>query len=524
MSIIQKCVLIILDGWGYAPSWGGNAVEAAETPNMDTYWRKYPHTVLKAAEEAVGLPIHEPGNSEVGHLNIGSGQIVRQNLPGITTEINEGRFAKNPVLLEAINTAMKNSSNIHLIGLVSDGGVHSHITHLFALLDLLKEHLKSDKNVSKVFIHMITDGRDTDPMKALSYASLLEAKIDEVGLGKIATVMGRYYAMDRDNRWDRIQKAYDCLTLGVGQNAESAEKAISFAYRQNQTDEFINPTVISKEGEAFTPIKDQDTIIFFNFRSDRTKELTWAFVKPNFRDFSRRKFLKNIYFATFSFHEEYEEKLPVKVVFKPATIEYPIARVLSEQKLKQLHIAETEKYAHVTYFFDGGRESPFAGETEQLIPSPKVATYDLKPEMSALHVTEEFLGKFRNFDFVVINFANPDMVGHTGNLKATIKACEIVDECVGRVVKDALKENYVVVITADHGNAEQMINPNTGEPHTEHTTNPVPFVIVSENPTFQNPLRANGEHGLILSDVAPTLLKIMGQEKPTEMTGQSLIE
>lgn len=517
--MIQKVILIILDGWGYAPSWGGNAVEAAETLNMDTYWRKYPHITLKAAEEAVGLPIHEPGNSEVGHLNLGSGQIVRQNLPGITQYIKEGSFDKNPILLEAIKNAKTNSSNIHLIGLVSDGGVHSHINHLFALLDLLKS-----QNIQNVYIHMITDGRDTDPMKALTYLEMLEDKIKEIGIGKVESVTGRYYAMDRDNRWDRIQKAYDILTSGLGPTAESAEKAISLSYRQGQYDEFIIPTLISNSKQEFIPLKDNDSLIFFNYRADRTKELTNAIVSKDFKGFSRRVFLKNIYFASFAYYEQYEEKLPINAVFKPATIINTIAKIISLNKLKQFHIAETEKYAHVTYFFNGGREEPFEKETRQLIPSPKVATYDLKPDMSAIHITEEVLSKFKNFDFIVVNFANADMVGHTGNLKATIKACETVDECLGRIVPDGLKENYCIIITADHGNAEQMINPNTGEPHTEHTINPVPFVLISENPNFQSPLRQDGEHGTILSDVAPTILKIMGIKKPVDMTGESLIE
>ena len=518
----QKVILLILDGWGYAPAWGGNAVEEAETPNMDSYWRKYPHTILKAAEEAVGLPHHEPGNSEVGHLNLGCGQIVPQNLPGITSEIEKSHFSENPVLLAAIEHVKSSSSNLHLIGLVSDGGIHSHISHLFALLDLLKK-----KQTKNVFIHMITDGRDTDPMKALSYLSELEDKIHSLGLGRIESVMGRYYAMDRDNRWERVQKTYDCLTAGIGPQAETVQKAISLAYRQGQYDEFILPTLITKADFPFVPVNDKDAVIFFNFRSDRTKELTWAFVQEKFKGFSRRKFLKDLYFATFAFHEEYAthaEKLPVKVVFRPAAIENPLAKVLSENGIKQFHIAETEKYAHVTHFFNGGREEPFSNEHRQLIPSPKVTTYDLKPEMSALHVTEEVLAKFRKFDFIVVNFANPDMVGHTGNLKAAIKACETVDICMGRVTSDALKEKYVIIVTADHGNAEQMINPNTGEPHTEHTINPVPFVIISDNPNYQNPLRTNGEHGLILSDVTPTILKIMDLEKPKDMTGESLIE
>lgn len=516
---IQRVMLLILDGWGNAPAWGGNAVEEAETPNIDNYWRKYPHEILKAAEEAVGLPHHEPGNSEVGHLNLGCGQVVRQNLPGITMEIEKSHFSQNPVLLAAIDHVKSNSTNLHLIGLVSDGGIHSHISHLFALMNLLKKH-----EVNNVYIHMITDGRDTDPMKALSYLSLLEDKIQSIGLGKVESVMGRYYGMDRDNRWDRIQKSYDCLVNGVGPKAETAENAISAAYRQGQYDEFILPTLISKENQPFVPIKDNDGVIFFNFRADRTKELTWAFVQEKFRGFSRKKFLRNLFFATFAFHEEYEEKLPVQVIFKPPTIQNPIAKVLADKGLRQFHIAETEKYAHVTYFFNGGREEPFPAESRQLVPSPKVATYDLKPEMSALHVTEEVLAKFRNYDFIVANFANADMVGHTGNLRAAIRACETVDTCLGRIVPDALKEQYVIIVTADHGNAEQMINPNTGEPHTEHTINPVPFIIISENPNFQNPLRSNGQHGLILSDVAPTILRIMSLEKPAEMTGESLME
>lgn len=518
----QKVILIILDGWGHAPSWGGNAVEAAETPNMNVYWRKYPHVTLKAAEEAVGLPIHEPGNSEVGHLNLGTGQIVRQNLPGISLDIKEGRFANNPIILEAIDNAKKNASNIHLMGLVSDGGVHSHISHLFALLDLLKE-----KNAQNVYIHMFTDGRDTDPMKSLTFIAMLEKKIKEIGLGKVESVMGRYYAMDRDNRWDRVQKAYDVLTSGIGPTAESAQKAISASYRQGQYDEFIVPTTINNEHFKFVPIQTNDTVIFFNFRSDRTKELTTAFVAKNFNGFARKKFVSNLYFATFAFNEDYvrpDANVAVKVVFKPTVIQNTIAKILSENHLKQLHIAETEKYAHVTYFFNGGVEKPYAGEVRQLIASPRVATYDLKPEMSAKEITKEVISKLNNFDFIVVNFANLDMVGHTGNLKATITACETVDEDLGQIVNAALKAHYVIIVTGDHGNAEQMINPNNGEPHTEHTINPVPFILISEDPKFQNPLRQDGSHGTILSDVAPTILKIMGIQKPQDMTGESLIE
>ena len=515
----QKVILIILDGWGYAPAWGGNAVEMAMTPSMDSLWRKYPHTILKAAEEAVGLPRHEPGNSEVGHLNLGCGQIVRQNLPGITKTIDDGFFFKNQVLLDAVKHAKDNQSNLHLMGLVSDGGIHSHINHLFALLDLIKK-----QNFDRVFIHMFTDGRDTEPMKALSYLSLLEEKIHQVGLGRIESVSGRYFAMDRDNRWERVGEAYNLMVSGVGPKAESAQKAISESYRQGKYDEFVTPTIIDSSENPFVPVNNNDAIIFFNFRADRAKELTWAFVQKKFSGFGRRKVLKNLYFATFAFHEEYEERLPVQVVFRPDDSLTPLAKVISEHSLKQFHLAETEKYAHVTYFFNGGHEQPFPKESRKLIPSPKVATYDLKPEMSAPAVTDELIFQIHNYDFVVANFANPDMVGHSGNIKATIKACEVVDTCLGRVVKEALKDQFTILVTADHGNAEQMINANTGEPDTEHTINPVPFIVVSEDSRFQNPLRAADSQDLSLSDVAPTILKIMNLEAPKEMSGKSLIQ
>ena len=516
MNRIQKVVLIILDGWGIAPAWGGNAVELAETFNFDNYWRKYPHTTLKASEEAVGLPHHEPGNSEVGHLNIGSGRIVRQNLAGITKEIEDGTFFENKVLKSAIDNARKNNSNIHLFGLVSDGGVHSHIYHLFALLDLIKK-----EKFDRVYIHMVTDSRDTGPMKALSYLEKLEGKIRQIGIGKVASVMGRFYAFDRDNRWDRIEKCYNLLSLGVGSKSTSPERAISEAYRNGDYDEFIKPVAIENQDSPFVPIKNKDSVILFNFRADRTKEITWAFVKKHFNNFSRKEYFENLYFATFAFHEEIEEKLPVEVVFRPSTIVNSLAEVLKKNNLSQFHIAETEKYAHVTYFFDGGKDQAYEGEKRILVPSPKVATYDLKPEMNARRITDEVLENYEQYDFTVVNFANPDMVGHTGNLKAAILACEEVDVCVGKIVKDALENDRVVIITADHGNAEQMLNPNTGEPHTEHTINPVPFVIVSEVPRLQSVLKTGD---FAISDIAPTILRIMDIGIPHEMTGQSLVE
>jgi 2,3-bisphosphoglycerate-independent phosphoglycerate mutase len=515
----NKTLLVILDGWGYAPAWGGNAIEIAETPNMDIFWRKYPHTTLLAAEEAVGLPVHEPGNSEVGHLNLGSGQIVRQNLPGITRAIEDKSFYKNQVLLEAINYAKKNNSNIHLMGLVSDGGVHSHISHLFALLDLLKR-----EKFERVFIHVFTDGRDTDPMKSLSYLNVLQNEMRTKKIGQIATISGRYYAMDRDNRWERVQLVYDILTSGIGPQKDSAEKVISECYRQGKYDEFITPTIITTNGKPFVPIQDNDGVIFFNFRADRTKELTLAFVEKNFNGFKRRKIVNNLYFATFSYHEEYEEKLPVKVVFKLGGTLTPIAQVLSTNKLKQFHIAETEKYAHVTYFFNGGKEEPFYLENRLLVPSPKVATYDLKPEMSAPQITGHLLKILGKYDFIVVNYANPDMVGHTGNLKAAIRACEALDILVGRVVKEAISKKYTIIVTADHGNAEEMLNPNTGGPDTEHSINPVPFILISDKPEFQSPLNIKFDSPPKLSDVAPTILKIMNLEKPKDMTGNCLIQ
>ena len=516
---MQKVVLIILDGWGLAPAWGGNAIEMAETPNMDNLWRKYPHTQLKAAEESVGLPHHENGNSEVGHLNIGSGQIVYQNLPGITAMINDGSFDKNEVLIKGFEHVKQNQSNLHLIGLVSDGGIHSHNEHLYALLRLSKK-----EKVENVYIHMITDGRDTDPMKALSYLSELEEKIKEIGIGKVESVMGRYFAMDRDRHWDRTQKAYDVLVQSMGPMTTSAEKAISENYRQNKTDEFILPTVISSPESPYVPIGNNDTVIFFNFRAERTRQLTESFVNDHFTFFPRKKRPQNLYFAPFAYLDEYASGDSVKTVFHRKDIKYPLAKVISEAGLKQLHIAETEKYAHVTFFFNGSQEKPFLNEDRILVPSPNVATYDLKPEMSSDEIGDKLIKKIGKYDFIVCNFANPDMVGHTGSIKATIKACEKIDELIGTIVDEALKQKVVTIITADHGNAEQMLNPNTGESYTEHTTNPVPFILIANDPNLERPLRQTGsQHGLILSDIAPTVIDIMGLKKPNEMTGESLL-
>ncbi len=514
---MRKVVLIIIDGWGLAPAWGGNAIEMATTPNMDILWRKYPHAQLKAAEEAVGLPHHEPGNSEVGHLNIGSGQIVYQNLTGINTTISDGSFFKNQVLLDGIEQVKKNNSHLHLLGLVSDGGIHSHNSHLYALLKLAKDH-----GLGQVYIHMITDGRDTDQMKALSYVAELKAQIAQIGIGQIETIMGRYWAMDRDNHFDRTQKAYEVLTEGIGGMADSPERAVSENYRQNKTDEFISPTIISSPEKAFVPISNKDTVILFNFRAERTRQITAAFTKDDFNGFRRRKKPENLYFATFAFLEEFNKNQAIKTVFHLREIHEPLAKVISDARLKQLHVAETEKYAHVTFFFNGSREEPFPGEERVMIPSPKVATFDLKPEMSADKIAQTIIDSWAKFDFTVCNFANPDMVGHTGNFRATIRACEKVDGEIGKISQAIIPAGGVMIITADHGNADQKINPNNNEPYTEHTISPVPFILCSKEAELERPLRADSRN--LLSDIAPTIIDIMGLNKPKEMTGETLLQ
>lgn len=518
MNTKPKIVLIIMDGWGIAPAWGGNAIEMAETPNLDNLWRKFPHLELKAAEEAVGLPQHEMGNSEVGHLNIGCGQIAYQNLTGINAKIADGSFFDNKILLDACKHVNKNDSYLHLLGLVSDGGIHSHIEHLFALLDLAKA-----QGVKKVLIHVITDGRDTDPMSSYTYINLLKAKINQIGLGQIASVMGRYWAMDRDKHWDRIQKAYDCIARGVAPVSDEPEKAVAENYRANHTDEFITPTIIQTKDQPYHPLSDNDAMVFFNFRADRARQIIDAFVSKNFKGFAQKP-IQNLYFACFAFLEEYLNNGAIKPVFQLLDIKYPLARVLSEAGLNQLHIAETEKYAHVTFFFNGGHETLFEGEKHILVPSPKVPTFDLKPEMAAPEVTEKIIDNFGKYDFTVANFANADMVGHTGNVKATIRACETVDACIGKIAGKVSAANAILIITADHGNAEQKLDPATGTAYTEHTTNRVPFILCSNDEKLQRPLRTSGgKYGPILSDIAPTILDIFNLKKPDEMTGTSLI-
>ncbi|AKB36378.1 2,3-bisphosphoglycerate-independent phosphoglycerate mutase [Methanosarcina siciliae C2J] len=507
----RPLMLIILDGWGYREAEEGNAVLSAKTPNLDQLVRDYPWCLLEASGEAVGLPEGMMGNSEDGHLNIGAGRIVYQNLTRINISLRNGDFFKNPVFLNSISKVKANDSSLHLIGLVSCGGVHGYTPHLHALIKLAQE-----KGLKKVYIHAFLDGRDVPPKTALGDIKKLNEFCKEYGGAKIATVSGRYYAMDRDKRWDRTKLAYDALTLGASQyKAPNAETAVSEAYGRGETDEFVKPTVITDhEEKPVATIQDKDSVIFFNFRADRARQLTWAFVKDDFDGFVREKRPK-IYFVCMA---RYDEDLDLPVAFPHEELKNVLGEVLSKQGLTQLRIAETEKYAHVTFFLNGGEEKRYEGEDRCLIPSPKIATYDLKPEMSAYKITDEVVRRIQSgkYDVIVLNFANMDMVGHTGIFEAAVKAVEAVDKCIGRIV-EALKEiGGVALITADHGNAEQMIDLKTGEPHTAHTSNPVRCIY------FGNGEVKALENGK-LCDLAPTLLELIGIPKPQEMTGKSLL-
>ena len=451
------------------------------------------------------------GNSEVGHLNMGAGRIVYQELTRITKEIQDGDFFKNEALLHAVKNAKENGSALHLFGLLSDGGVHSHITHLFGLLELAKK-----EGLEKVYVHCFLDGRDTPPQSGKGYVQELTDKLAELGVGKIATVMGRYYAMDRDNRWDRVERAYNAITKGLGVSAESGVAAVQNSYNNGKNDEFVEPAVVMENGKPVATVQDGDSVIFFNFRPDRAREITRAFCCDDFDGFAREKRIQTTYVC----FTDYDETIPNKeVAFHKVAITKTFGEFLAAHGLKQARIAETEKYAHVTFFFNGGVEEPNEGEDRILVKSPKVATYDLKPEMSAPEVCEKLVGaiKSQKYDVIIINFANPDMVGHTGVQKAAIQAIEVVDGCVGKAV-DAIKEvNGQLFICADHGNAEQLIDYETGAPFTAHTTNPVPFILVNADPSYT--LREGG----CLADIAPTLIELMGMEQPKEMTGKSLL-
>ena len=503
----KPVMLMILDGFGIAPNGDGNAVAIANKPNYDKLVANYPYSELQASGMLVGLPDGQMGNSEVGHLNIGAGRIIYQELTRITKEISEGGLFKNKALLKATQNAKENNSALHLIGLLSDGGVHSHIEHLKGLLELAKR-----EEVKKVYVHCFMDGRDVAPGSGKDFVMQLEAYMKEIGLGEIATISGRYYAMDRDNRWERVQLAYDAMVNGKGEVAETAVECMEKSYHDNKTDEFVLPCVINKDGM----INNNDSVIFFNFRPDRAREITRAINDKEFAGFQRETL--NLTFVTMT---QYDKTLEgVEVAYRAEGISNTLGEYVASKGLNQLRIAETEKYAHVTFFFNGGVEKENEGEDRALIASPKVATYDLKPEMSANEVTEELINRLDSgkYDMVILNYANPDMVGHTGVVEAAVKAIETVDTCLGKVVDKVLELDGSVFITADHGNAETMIDYSNGKPFTAHTTQPVPFVWVS-NHSEGKTLKAGK-----LADIAPTMLTEMGLEVPAEMTGVSLIE
>ncbi|HIW57039.1 MAG TPA: 2,3-bisphosphoglycerate-independent phosphoglycerate mutase [Firmicutes bacterium] len=501
--------LIILDGFGKNERHEGNAIYAANTPNIDKYLANHPNSIVHASGLDVGLPDGQMGNSEVGHTNIGAGRIVYQELTRITKSIEDGDFFENEALVKAVENCKKNDSALHLMGLLSPGGVHSHTNHLYGLLRLAKMN-----GIEKVHVHAFLDGRDVPPSSAVEYIKEAIEKMRDIGVGDIATVMGRYYAMDRDNRWERVSKAYDAIVCGEGEEAESAVTAVEESYNNDVTDEFVVPTVIKKDGEPLGKVSENDSVVFFNFRPDRARELTRTIVDEDFSGFERD------YFKTcFVTMTQYDATMPnVEVAFKPEQLVNTFGEYISKKGLRQLRIAETEKYAHVTFFFNGGVEKPYDGEDRALINSPKVATYDLKPEMSAYEVTDEVVKRIDSgeYDVIILNFANCDMVGHTGVFDAAVKAVEAVDECLGRVIDAIERHDGVALVTADHGNADQMIDYETGEPFTAHTTNVVPLILIG-----RDDLKIKSGR---LADLTPTMLDLMGLEKPAEMTGESLIE
>ncbi len=507
----KPAVLMIMDGFGLSDHTEGNAIYEANTPNIDGLMKEYPFQKGFASGLSVGLPDGQMGNSEVGHMNMGAGRIVYQELTRITKEISDGTFFENEELKAAFANAKANDSSVHLYGLLSDGGVHSHITHLYGLLEMAKR-----EGVEKVYVHGFLDGRDTPPASAVEYVKQLQEQINEIGVGKIASLSGRYYAMDRDNRWDRVEKAYAALTKGEGNQAENAVEALEASYASDVNDEFVVPTVITENGAPIATIKDGDSVIFFNFRPDRAREITRAFCADDFDGFDRGARL-DVKYVCFT---EYDVTIPNKTIaFKKVELTNTFGEFLAANGKTQARIAETEKYAHVTFFFNGGVEEPNEGEDRILVKSPKVATYDLQPEMSAYEVSDKLDEAIRSgkYDVIIINFANPDMVGHTGVIPAAVKAVETVDECVGRAVAAVKDMDGFMFICADHGNADQMIDYETGAPFTAHTTNPVPFILVNADPAYD--LKEGGR----LCDIVPTMIELMGMEKPAEMTGESLL-
>ncbi|MGQ9499056.1 MAG: 2,3-bisphosphoglycerate-independent phosphoglycerate mutase [Dissulfurimicrobium sp.] len=509
---IRPVMLVIMDGWGWRKEIDGNAIRLAATPNLDRFYTEYPFTLLTASGEAVGLPEGQMGNSEVGHLNLGAGRVVYQELTRIDKAIRDGSFFHNQVLVKVMDDTMRSGHVLHLMGLVSDGGVHSHIGHLFALLKMAKE-----RGLKEIYVHAFLDGRDTLPSSGAGYVKRLVAEMNRLGVGSVATIMGRYYAMDRDKRWERVATAWRALVRGEGRREKDPVAAIEAAYGMGETDEFVKPVILEEENSRIAPrIGRGDGVIFFNFRADRARQLTEAFTQPGFAEFDVSE-RPPVSFVTMT---SYDETFDLPVAFPPQYLSHILGEEVSSAGLRQLRIAETEKYAHVTYFFNGGQEEPFPQEERVLIPSPQdVATYDLKPEMSAFKIRDELIKQMASNDYalIVVNFANGDMVGHTGVMKAAIAACEVVDKCVGDITDAWTKMGGVALITADHGNAEVMIAPDGG-PSTAHTTNPVPFYMI--DPKRKGVTLKGG----ILADVAPTVLRIMGIPVPDVMTGRAVFE
>ncbi|MGB3329316.1 MAG: 2,3-bisphosphoglycerate-independent phosphoglycerate mutase [Thermomicrobiales bacterium] len=508
-------LLAILDGWGIAPPGPGNAVTLANTPHLDRLMATYPHATLRTSGEDVGLPHGQMGNSEVGHLNLGAGFIVYQWITRIDKAIQDGELAANPTLQAAFAHAKDHGGTVHFLGLVSNGGVHSHTRHLLALLDIAKA-----SGITRTLVHAFTDGRDTSPTSAGASLAEVETTLNELGIGRIATVSGRYYAMDRDHRWDRTQKAFDAIVHADAPRASSPAALLATSYDAGTTDEFIVPTVIPAADGSTHTVGPNDAIVFFNFRSDRGRQLTEALSVPDFTGFDRGTYTANVPVFTLT---TYEDTLPVQVIFPPEDVKEPLAKVIADAGKTQFHTAETEKYPHVTFFLNGGREEPFPGEDRQMAPSPKVATYDLQPEMSAFEVKDHVIAAIRSgkYDFIIVNFANDDMVGHTGVIPAVVKAVETVDTCIGEIIPELLRAGGTAIITADHGNAEEEIDPVTGGPFTSHTTNPVPVILVApdDSPLRHATLRTDGR----LSAVTTTVLDPMGLTPPADMTQPSLI-
>lgn len=517
----KPIVLIILDGWGIAPPSHGNAISQAKTPFFSHLISLYPTLALQAAGLAVGLPWGEHGSSEVGHLNLGSGKVIYQSLPRIDKAISEGAFFTNPAFLKAIEHVKNNNSKLHLLGLVSKGDVHSSLGHLKALLKLAKK-----ENLSKIYLHAILDGRDAPYNSGLIFIEEIQKEMKKLGRGEIATISGRFYAMDRDNHWERIEKAYLAMAAGESERKFSHPlEAIKDSYEKKIFDEEFMPTVMTKNNQPLAKVEDNDAVIFFNFRTERARELTKAFVLPDFNNFKRPRKIQNLFFVTMT---EYEEGLPVEVAFPTETIDYPLARILSEKGFRQLHIAETEKYAHATYFFNGGKEKPYPNEDWVLVPSARVSSFDQKPEMSAKEITQKVISAIEKekYDFILINFANPDIVGHTANLEAIIVAIETLDKLLSQIVEVTLKKDGLVIITADHGNAEEIVNLQTGAIDKEHSTNPVPFILVGQG--WEKKEKEEVDLSLlpptgVLADVAPTILKLMNIPQPKEMNGNPLV-